>query len=82
MPEVPSQVRSKLLPSKFMIHEVNKWLFEIGDFPGGSDGKESACSAGDQGSIPGSGDPLEKGMATHSNILAGRIPWTEELGRL
>ena len=27
-------------------------------------------------------DPLEKGTATHSNILAWRIPWTEELGRL
>ena len=27
-------------------------------------------------------DPLEKGMATHSGILAWRIPWTEELGRL
>ena len=27
-------------------------------------------------------DPLEKGMATHSNILAWRILWTEELGRL
>ena len=27
-------------------------------------------------------DPLEKGMATHSSILARRIPWTEELGRL
>ena len=27
-------------------------------------------------------DPLEKGMATHSNILAWRIPWTEEAGRL
>ena len=24
-------------------------------------------------------DPLEKGMATHSNVLAWRIPWTEEL---
>ena len=23
-------------------------------------------------------DPLEEGMATHSSILAGRIPWTEE----
>ena len=30
----------------------------------------------------GQEDPLEKGMATHSNILAWRIPWTEELGRL
>ena len=27
-------------------------------------------------------DPLEKGMATHSSILAWRIPWTEEPGRL
>ena len=27
-------------------------------------------------------DPLEEGMATHSSILAWRIPWTEEFGRL
>ena len=27
-------------------------------------------------------DPLEKKMATHSSVLAWRIPWTEELGRL
>ena len=27
-------------------------------------------------------DPLEKEMVTHSSILAWRIPWTEELGRL
>ena len=85
-------------------------------FPGGSAGKESACNAGDPGSIPGSGrsagegigyplqysraslvarlvknppamwepwvrslgweDPLEKGTATHSSILAWRIPRT------
>ena len=82
-------------------------------FPGGSDGKESACNTGDLGSIPGSGrssgegigqyswaspvaqmvknppamqetwirslgweDPLEKGTATHSSILAWRIPCT------
>ena len=85
-------------------------------FPGSSTGKESACSAGDLDSIPGSGrsagerigyplqyswaslvaqlvknspamwetwvrsldweDPLEKGKATHSSILAWRIPWT------
>ena len=30
----------------------------------------------------GQGGPLEKGMATHSNILAWRIPWTEEPGGL
>ena len=51
-------------------------------FPGGSDGKESACNAGDLGLIPGSGVSLEKEMATHSSILAWRIPWTEETGRL
>ena len=27
-------------------------------------------------------DPVEKGMATHSNVLVWRIPWTEEPGRL
>ena len=30
----------------------------------------------------GQEDPLEKGMATHSSVLAWKIPWTEELGRL
>ena len=30
----------------------------------------------------GQEDPLEKGMATHSSILAWKIPWTEELGWL
>ena len=71
---------------------VDEW-----GFPGGSDGKESAYNARDQGLIPGFGrspgegnqlvknppamretwvrslgwnDPLEKGMATHSSILA------------
>ena len=84
-------------------------------FPDSSVGKESACNAGDPGSIPGSGrsagegigypfqyswaslvaqlvknlpamwetwvqplgweDLLEKGKATHSSILAWRIPW-------
>ena len=51
-------------------------------FPGGSDSKEYACNAGDPGSIPGQEDPLEKGMATHSSILAWKIPWTEEPGGL
>ena len=51
-------------------------------FPGGSDGKESACNAGDPGLIPGSGRSLEKEMATHSSTLAWKIPWTEEPGRL
>ena len=52
------------------------------DFPGDSDGKASAYNAGDLGLIPGSGRSPEEGMATHSNILAWRIPWTEEPGGL
>ena len=47
-----------------------------GAFPGGSNGKESACNAGDQIPSLGQEDPLEKGMATHSSILAWRIPQT------
>ena len=62
-------------------------------FPGGSDGKEYACSAGDLGSIPGLGrspaegkgyplqcSGLEQEMAPHSNIVAWEIPWTEGPG--
>ena len=44
------------------------------DFPGGSDNKESTCNVGNPGPILGSEDPLEEGMATHSSILAWRIP--------
>ena len=44
-----------------------------------ADGKESACNA--IRSL-GQEDPLEKGMATHSSILAWRMPWTEEPDRL
>ena len=47
-----------------------------------SDGKESACNVGDPGSIPGLGRLLEEGMATHSSILAWRLPCTEEPGGL
>ena len=52
------------------------------DLPCGSDGKESAYNAGDLGWILGQEDALEKGTAIHSSILAWRIPWTEEPGRL
>ena len=54
----------------------------IKGFPRGPDGKESACSAGDRVQSLGQVDPLEKKMATHSSILAGEIPWTEEPGVL
>ena len=48
-------------------------------FPSSLDGKESAGNVEDLGLIPL--DPLKKGMATHSSILAWKIPWTEEPGR-
>ena len=52
------------------------------EFPGTSDGKESACNAGYLGSILGLGrSPGEENsytLHTHSSILAQRIPWTEE----
>ena len=47
--------------------------------------KNSPANAGDirdVASIPGSGDSLQEGMATHSSILAWRIAWTEEPGGL
>ena len=45
-------------------------------------GKESACNAGDTNSIPGLGRSLGEGNATLSSILAWKIPWREEPGRL
>ena len=46
-------------------------------------GTESACNAGDtgdKGSVPGSGRLLEQEIATHSSILAWKIPWMEKPG--
>ena len=62
---------------RFCWRKAFMWLFGMN-----SDGKESACSSGDLGSIPGLGRPLQEGMATHSSILAWRILWMEESGGL
>ena len=51
-------------------------------FPGGSDGKEYASNVGDPGSVPGLGRFSGGGNGNHSSILAWRISWTEEPGRL
>ena len=53
---------------------IFKELKDMG-FPGGLAVKNLSDNAGDA-------DPLEKEMATHSSILAWKIPWTEEPGRL
>ena len=58
------------------------YLYHFGGFAGGSDSKEYAYNVGDQVQSVGWEDPLEKQVATHSSILAWRVPWTEEPGRL
>ena len=74
--------------SHFTTFNIFIYLFIYGSaesslvFPGGSDGKESTCNAGDSVRSLGQEDPLEKGVATHSSILAWRIPWMEETGGL
>ena len=59
----------------------------ISGFPSGGSGKECTCQCRRckkemQFPYLGWGDPLEKGKATYSSILAWRIPWTEEPGEL
>ena len=54
-------------------------------YPGGSSDKEPTANAGDvreARSIPSSGRSLKKEMATHSSILAWKVPWPEEPGGL
>ena len=73
-----------------MIIWGNKWILSLyADFSGGLVVKNPPSNAGNVGLIPGLGrlslgweDSLEKGLATHSSILAWEIPWTEEPGRL
>ena len=75
------QSRTRL--STFHFHfQVEMRVYTYMGFPGGSDGKDSACNARDWGLIPGSGRSPGEGNATHSSILAWRIPWTEEPGGL
>ena len=52
------------------------------DFPGGSVVKNLPANAVNSGLIPGLGRSPEKEVATHSSILAWKIPWTEMPGGL
>ena len=54
------------------------WLDYEWGVPGGSDSKESAAIWETRVQSLGQEYTLEKGKATHSSILAWRIPWTEE----
>ena len=51
-------------------------------FPSSSDGKESACNAGDLGLIPALGRSPGGGPGTTPVFLPEESPWTEELGGL
>ena len=80
-------IRFLMLYITFVLPHLFEPIYYVNlGFPGGSSGKESACNAGDTGETsltPGVGRfPLEEVMATHSSILAWRIWWTEEPGRL
>ena len=64
----------------FCLHVETFW-----GFPGGAIGKEPTCHCRRHEMWVrslGWEDPLEAGIATHSRILAWKIPWTEEPGRL
>ena len=69
----------KLRSLYFLIYKL-RILTTIWGFPDGSDGKESACKAGDPCSIPGSARSPGEGMATHSSIFTRKIPWKEVPG--
>ena len=69
--------KKKNLGLKLKDCKVNTYL-QVLELPRWLSGKESACNAGDMSSFLGLEHPLEKGMATHSSILAWEIPWTEE----
>ena len=79
-PELEEKQQAGLALESWLRHW--RGLRNLKSFPGGSDSKESACNAGDLGSIPRSGRSLEEGVKTHCSMLAWRIPGTEEPGGL
>ena len=67
-----SFVHSLILSPPFNTNEASQLALMAKNPPA------SAGDVRDVGSIPGSGRSLEEGMATHTSILAWRIPWTEK----
>ena len=65
-----------------LFHQIKLKHFFYRCLSDASDGKESACNVGDTGSKAGSGRCAGEGNGYPSSILAWRIPWTEEPGRL
>ena len=76
------RLANKVLKSPwFSLYCISLSFTNVRDFPGGSGSKESAMQETQVQSL-GWEDPLEKGMVTHSSILAWWIPWTDETGEL
>ena len=76
-----SRASAEFYSSLYSFWEIHSPVQNKG-FPGGTVVKNPPANAGDTGSIPGSGRSLGEGNATHSSILAWRIPWAEEPGGL
>ena len=69
---------------EILIYNINKY-WRYNGFPSGSEVKNSSAMQEMQETWVGSlgwDDPLEEGMVTHSSILLGKTPWTEEPGGL
>ena len=64
------------------LSELRELVTDREAFPGGSDGKASACNAADLGLIPGSGRSPGEEMAINFSTLAWKVPWMEEPDRL
>ena len=81
IPRTKEPGRLQSMGSQSVRHDGATFTFFSG-FPGDSDGKQSACNAGDLVSIPGLGRSPGEGNGYPLHILASRIPWTEEPGGL
>ena len=80
-----SRVTEKAIITSHSLYEESKKMIQMNLFIKQkyvallvAQGVESACSAGDLGSVLGGEDPLKKGMAIHSSSLTWRIPWSEK----
>ena len=65
-----------------MLSKISQKQKDEWDFSGRTSGKEPTCQCRNHMKRHESEDPLRRALATHSSILAWRIPWTEDPGEL
>ena len=70
------------VPANIIGTEFTQSQYATQGFPGGLEGKASACNAGDPGSIPGSGRSPGGGNGNPLQYSCWKIPWTEKPHRL